>query len=81
MATQRIYGYADPWSIKAGETLSFMVSGEGLEAVDAQLVRLIHGDESPDGPGFIEEEVASAIPAKLRGAPAVHPGRRSCGGR
>jgi N,N-dimethylformamidase len=53
MATQRIYGYADPWSIKAGETLSFMVSGEGLEAVDAQLVRLIHGDESSDGPGFI----------------------------
>ena len=66
MATQRIYGYADPWSIKAGETLSFMVSGEGLEAVDAQLVRLIHGDESPDGPGFIEEEVASTIPAKLQ---------------
>ena len=23
MATQRIHGYADPWSIKAGETLSF----------------------------------------------------------
>ena len=65
MATQRIYGYADPWSIKAGETVSFMVSGEGLEAVDAQLVRLIHGDESRDGPGFIEQEVASAIPAKL----------------
>lgn len=65
MATQRIYGYADPWSIKAGETLSFMVSGEGLEAVDAQLVRLIHGDENPDGPGFVEEEVASAIPARL----------------
>jgi N,N-dimethylformamidase len=65
MATQRIHGYADPWSIKAGETLSFMVSGEGMEAVDAQLVRLIHGDESPDGPGFVEEEVASAIPAKL----------------
>jgi N,N-dimethylformamidase len=65
MATQRIYGYADPWSIKAGETLSFMVSGEGMEAVDAQLVRLIHGDENPDGPGFVEEEVASAIPARL----------------
>ena len=55
MATQRIYGYADPWMIKAGETLSFMVSGEGLEAVDAQLVRLIHGDENPGGPGFIEQ--------------------------
>lgn len=65
MATQRIYGYADPWSVKAGETLSFMLSGEGMETVDAQLVRLIHGDENPDGPGFVEEEVASAIPARL----------------
>ncbi|NVN85508.1 MAG: LamG domain-containing protein [Rhodopseudomonas sp.] len=65
MATQRIYGYADPWSIKAGEQLSFMVSGEGLGAVDAQLVRLIHGDENPDGPGFVEQEVASEIPAQL----------------
>ena len=65
MATQRIYGYADPWSIKAGESLSFMISGEGLGAVDAQLVRLIHGDENPDGPGFVEQEVASDIPAQL----------------
>src|SRR5271154_4724450 len=65
MATQRIHGYADPWSIKAGEVISFMISGEGLKAVDAQLVRLIHGDENPDGPGFIEEEVASPVPASL----------------
>lgn len=31
---------------------------EGGEA-DASIVRLIHGDENPLGPGFIEEEVAS----------------------
>ena len=65
MATTRMHGYADPWSIKAGESLSFMVSGEGVDTVDAQLVRLIHGDENPDGPGFVEKEVASAIPARL----------------
>ena len=64
MTTKQILGYADPWSIKAGETVSFMVSGIGINAVDAKLVRLIHGDENPDGPGFIEEEVASALPAK-----------------
>ncbi len=23
----------------------------------AQLVRLIHGDEHPDGPGFVEQEI------------------------
>jgi N,N-dimethylformamidase len=65
MTTKRIYGYADPLMVKAGEALSFMVSGEGMEAVDAQLVKLIHGDENPDGPGFVEEEVASDIPATL----------------
>ena len=65
MTTKQILGYADPWSIKAGETVSFMVSGIGINAVDAKLVRLIHGDENPDGPGFIEEEVASALPASL----------------
>ena len=71
MATQRIYGYADPWSIKAGETLCFMVSGEGLEAVDAQLVILIHGDENPGGPGFIEEEWRAPFQRNFRYASTV----------
>ncbi|WP_431202509.1 N,N-dimethylformamidase beta subunit family domain-containing protein [Bradyrhizobium betae] len=65
MTTTRINGYADPWSVKAGGAVSFMVSGEGVDSVDAQLVRLIHGDENPDGPGFVEEEVASPIPGQL----------------
>jgi len=65
MPTKRIYGYSDPLSVKSGQSVSFMVSAEGLESVDAQLVRLIHGDENPEGPGFIEAEVASDIPAQL----------------
>src|ERR1700734_586316 len=65
MTTKRIYGYADPLMVKAGEALSFMVSGEGMESVEAQLVKLIHGDENPDGPGFVEKEIASDIPATL----------------
>ena len=58
MAEIRIAGYADQITVKAGDTVSFMVSAEGTESVKADLVRLIHGDEHPDGPGFIEEEVA-----------------------
>ena len=38
-----------------------MASTDGASSVRAQLVRLIHGDEHPDGPGFIERPVASSI--------------------
>jgi N,N-dimethylformamidase len=65
MTTQQILGYADPWSVKAGETVSFMVSGIGVDTVDAKLVRLIHGDENPEGPGFVEEEIESGLPSVL----------------
>ncbi len=65
MSTIRLHGYADPLSVKAGQTVSFMISGEGTDHVDAKLVRLLHGDESAEGPGFVEEEVASAIPAQV----------------
>ncbi len=65
MAEKMLYGYADPWSVRAGETLSFMISAEGTDTVDAKLVRLLHGDENPAGPGFVEEEVVCDIPAQL----------------
>ena len=44
-----------------------MVSAEGTKSVDVQLVRLIHGDETPEGPGFIETE----FDAPINGAHAV----------
>ena len=58
MAQIKLFGYADKISVKPGETIDIHVSADGTETVDARLVRLIHGDEHPDGPGFIEEEVA-----------------------
>ncbi|MEG6508855.1 LamG domain-containing protein [Methyloligella sp. 2.7D] len=57
MGNVEIFGYTDKISVKAGDAIQFHVSTEGTEEVEAQLVRLIHGDEHPDGPGFIEEEV------------------------
>jgi N,N-dimethylformamidase len=61
MATITIAGYCDRFSVKPGEPLKFMVSVEGTERAEVQLVRLIHGDENPDGPGFIEREVDAPI--------------------
>ena len=61
MANIRISAYTDKLSVKPGETLSVMASTEAADTVRAQLVRLIHGDEHPDGPGFVEQAVASPI--------------------
>jgi N,N-dimethylformamidase len=61
MATTTIAGYCDRFSASPGEQLRFMVSAEGTERVDAQLVRLVHGDENPDGPGFIEREIEAPV--------------------
>ena len=55
-----IVGYADPLSVRPGETVRFMVS-TGHQEYRADLVRLIHGAESVDGPGFKEREIASPI--------------------
>ncbi len=59
MAEVKIVGYADQITVKAGDSISFMVSAEGTDSARADIVRLIHGDEHPDGPGFIEKEVKS----------------------
>src|SRR5215472_4959066 len=61
MAKVRISAYTDKLSVKAGDVLQVMASAEGTERVRAELVRLIHGDEHPDGPGFIEQKLPSPI--------------------
>ena len=61
MAHIRIHGYTDRLNPKAGERITAYVSAEGTAQVRAHLVRLIHGDENPEGPGFIEREVDSAV--------------------
>jgi N,N-dimethylformamidase len=61
MANVRLSAYTDKLSVKAGDTLNVMVSADATETVRTQLVRLIHGDEHPDGPGFIEQPVTSPI--------------------
>jgi len=57
MSMPFLTGYCDRISVQPGDTLNFMVSGSGVEKAAVQLVRLIHGDENPAGPGFIEREI------------------------
>lgn len=48
-----IVGYADHLRVQPGETITFMVSSE-WPRYRADIVRLIHGDANPKGPGFKE---------------------------
>lgn len=49
-------GYADRFSVQPGETIKFMISSD-VPRYRADIVRLIHGDTNPKGPGFKEELV------------------------
>jgi hypothetical protein len=63
-AVGELIGYCDRISASAGDTLDVMVHTDQAE-YEASVVRLIHGDRNPAGPGFREEEVAG-IPAVRR---------------
>ncbi len=64
----KIVGYADRLSVQPGQRIAFMISSES-EHYTAGLVRLIHGDDSPAGPGFKSEDLESEIAGD-------HPGHR-----
>src|SRR5436190_1396542 len=61
-----LVGYADRFSVAPGETVRFMVSS-AQERYRADLVRLIHGDANPAGPGFKERPVPSPIDCEYAG--------------
>ncbi len=55
-----LVGYADRFSVRPGERIAFMVSCEPASEFRADIVRLVHGDTNPAGPGFKEELVETA---------------------
>jgi N,N-dimethylformamidase len=61
-----VVGYSDRLSARPGETINFMVSCRAAE-YEASLVRLIHGDPNPLGPGFKATEIDSAMNGRYRG--------------
>ena len=63
----RLLGYTDRLSAAPGDTIRFMVSSDH-DRYASRLVRLIHGDTNPAGPGFKQVLVPSTIDG-------VRPGR------
>lgn len=57
----RITGYANKMSVAPGEHVTFHVHSEFNESYQADIVRLIHGDTNPDGPGFKEELIHTSV--------------------
>jgi len=62
----KVVGYANKLSLHPGENIDFMVSCQN-ETYHADIVRLIHGDTSQDGPGFKEEYVKTNIEGEYKG--------------
>src|SRR4051812_30490364 len=59
-------GYSDRLSVTPGESISFHVS-TGAPAYELRIVRMIHGDQNPDGPGHKEREVESDVAGTFDG--------------
>ncbi len=58
--TRELTGYTDPLTVLPGTKLQFMVS-TAAPRYEVKLVRLIHGDENPKGPGFKSEPLNASI--------------------
>ncbi|CAM5761940.1 large subunit of N,N-dimethylformamidase [Labrys miyagiensis] len=54
-------GYLSKLSCRAGETVDVMVSSSSPD-VTIDVIRLIHGDTNPLGPGFVFDEIAEIAP-------------------
>jgi len=57
----RITGYSNRFSVRPNEAITFHVHCENNESYEAEIVRLIHGDTNPAGPGYKEELVETDI--------------------
>lgn len=61
-----LIGYASVLSAAPGESIRFMVSTD-LSRYKADIVRLIHGDNNPAGPGFKEQVLETPISGEYVG--------------
>ena len=62
----RIVGYTDSLCAAPGDTVAFQVSCSH-PSYHAELVRLIHGDDNPDGPGVKTEVLPSSLEGEYPG--------------
>lgn len=66
----KITAYADEISVAPGETINFMVNCEE-KSFKADIVKLICGDLSPDGPGYKEKPVRTNANGTYKGRKQV----------
>ena len=64
----KIVGYSDRFSVQSGQMIRFMVSSQ-QPSYRADIVRLIHSDANPAGPGFKYEEVGTSVSGEYQGRP------------
>ena len=58
--SKKITGYSDKISVRPSERINFMVSCEsGIKIIYSKIVKLIHGDCNPEGPGYKDKEINS----------------------
>ena len=75
MRPTTIHGYADRLSVAPGEPIEFKVSTDAPGRYRADVVRLIHGDTNPAGPGYKERVVESPANGEHAGrTQAIHSG-------
>jgi len=65
----KITGYPDRHSVAPGETIAFKVSLEEGDSFEARLVRVVHGDCNPEGPGLKFPHVPTAVDGRHAGKP------------
>jgi N,N-dimethylformamidase len=65
----QVIGYVDRLSARPGEEIGCHVSLEQAGEVDVDVVRLIHGDKNPRGPGFKVEPTVSIPMHSLTASP------------
>src|SRR5262249_35459047 len=69
-----VVGYSNRLVVAPGEPIAFMVSARASE-YEATLVKLIHGNPDPAGPGFKEQELAAPFDGPYDGTEhALRPG-------
>ncbi len=67
MSWMRLTGYADKFGVHPGDKIRFYVNCDGPSQYNAKLVKMIHGDTNPRGPGLIERPIKSAINGNYKG--------------
>ena len=60
-----LIGYVDRFSGRPGERIAVKVSSRLAEPYQADLVRIVHGDANPAGPGLKFEEIGAAFCGNL----------------